>query len=229
MIVWNGLIANAFKHYENNDDVIIFASWVSNSQNQDDSLFKREIDLIEWTLKLNYNKLFIYFSSCSVTDETLRDSKYIKHKINAENIIKNNKHNYFLIIRIPNIVWYTDNPNTLINYLINNIKNWKKITLFKKAKRNIIDVEDLFKLAHYIISKKFFLNSTINIANTKNENILDIVNCIETIFWYKADYVISDWGWEPKIDIKNIEDIIKETWIDFWSWYLTKIIKKYYL
>lgn len=229
MIIWNGLIANAFLNYKDNNDIIIFASWVSNSKNQDDNLFKREIDLIKETLKLNYNKLFIYFSSCSITDETLWNSKYINHKINAENIIKNNKNNNFLIIRIPNVVWYTNNPNTLINYLINNIKNWNKFILYKNAKRNIIDVEDLFKISEYIIDKKLFLNSIINIANNKNETILNIVNCIEEVLLYKAYYIISDRGWEPKIDIENIENIIKEIWIDFWNWYLLKIIKKYYL
>ena len=39
MVIGNGMIANAFKQYENDDEVIIFASGVSNSKENNDSEF----------------------------------------------------------------------------------------------------------------------------------------------------------------------------------------------
>ncbi len=227
MIIWNWLIAKSFSFYKDNNNVIIFASWVSNSQNQDKNLFEREISLLKEILNINKNKLFIYFSTCSITDKTL-ETKYIKHKIKAEKIIKNNKNNNFLIIRIPNPIWFTKNPNTLLNYFVNRIKLDEIFTVLSDAKRNIIDVEDLFKISDYIINNWLFINETINIANTKNYTIFDIIISLEKIIWKKAIYKIKQWWGEPEIDLKKIKEVIDNCWIDFNKNYLDKLIQKYY-
>lgn len=65
-----------------------FASGVSNSQNQNHSLFQRETDLLVETLRNNKEKLFIYFSTCSIYDPTLVNSEYVKHKLKIENLIE---------------------------------------------------------------------------------------------------------------------------------------------
>ena len=66
MIVGRGLIAKAFT---NNclDDVIIFASGVSNSKALDETLFKKEIDLLNSVIaENNDSKKLVYFSSYSI-------------------------------------------------------------------------------------------------------------------------------------------------------------------
>lgn len=227
MIIWNWLIANAFKYYENNDNVLIFASWVSNSQNKDLLLFKKEIDLLEKTLKENPNKLFVYISSCSIDDETMKNSLYVKHKINAENTIKYLSKNY-LIIRTSNPVWKTKNPNTLLNFLYEKIVSWENFNIWINARRNLIDVKDLFKISKEIIDNNLFNNSTINIANKLYFDILEIVNIFENITKYKANYTIEELWWTPNINIENIENIIEKLNINFDKSYLEKLIKKYY-
>lgn len=227
MIIWNWLIANAFKDYENNDDVLIFASWVSNSQNKDLLLFKKEIDLLEKTLKENPNKLLVYISSCSIDDETMKNSLYVKHKINAENTIKYLSKNY-LIIRTSNPVWKTKNPNTLLNFLYEKIVSWEKFNVWINARRNLIDVEDLFKISKEIIDNNLFNNSTINIANKLYFDILEIVKIFENITKYKANYTIEKLWWTPNINIENIEKVIEKLNINFDKSYLEKLIKKYY-
>ena len=46
MVVGSGLLANTFKSYSDNEDVIIFASGVSNSGCVDLEQFKRELNLV---------------------------------------------------------------------------------------------------------------------------------------------------------------------------------------
>lgn len=227
MIIWNWLIAKAFSSYSHDNNILIFASGVSNSQNKDLSLFKREIDLLENNLKNNKEKLFIYISSCSITDKSLKESLYVKHKINAENIIKKLSDNY-IIIRTSNPVWITNNPNTLLNFLYNKIINWEKITIWKNAKRNLIDVDDLFKISKEIIDNNLFRNETINIANKMYFSILEIVKIFEIITKCKAKYTIEELWWIPNIDIENINNIVKKLNINFDKNYLEKLIKKYY-
>ena len=45
MVIGNGLVASAFSKYKNDDDVIIFASGVSNSSTNKKEEFEREINL----------------------------------------------------------------------------------------------------------------------------------------------------------------------------------------
>ncbi len=227
MIIWNWLIAKAFNSYTNNDSVLIFASWVSNSQNTDLLLFKKEIDLLENGLRNNKNKLFVYFSTCSITDETLTTSLYVKHKINAENIIKELSDNY-IIIRTSNPIWITKNPNTLLNFLFDKIRSWETFTIWKNAQRNLIDIEDLWKISKEIIDNNLFRNKTINIANKMYFSILEIVQAFESIIDKKANYIIEDLWWTPFINIDNIIPIVQKLNINFDNDYLKRLIKKYY-
>lgn len=227
MIIWNWFIANAFSKYAENENIIIFASWVSNSQNQDDNLFDKEIKLLINTLKESKNKLFIYFSTCSIYDNFIKSSKYISHKINAEKIIKQSN-NIFIIFRISNPIWYTKNKNTLINYLVNKINNNEKITIQKFAKRNLIDIEDLVKICNYIIDNWLFRNNIINIANIKNFSIFEILEWIEKTIWKKWVYKIENIWWDLNIDVSDIKEIIKDCNINFNDKYLVNLLKKYY-
>ena len=60
MIVGNGLIASLFYDVDR-EDVIFFASGVSNSLETELSEFQREEDLIRETFTQNPDKLFVYF------------------------------------------------------------------------------------------------------------------------------------------------------------------------
>ena len=66
MVVGNGMIANRFMSYKDDDDVIIFASGVSNSKDIVEENFVREFQLLHQTVKNNADKTLVYFSTCSV-------------------------------------------------------------------------------------------------------------------------------------------------------------------
>jgi len=80
MIVGNGMIATKFKRYEDQDDVLIFASGVSNSSETKDISFLRELEMVKSCLDNFSDKRFIYFSSCSLEDIELKNTPYHLHK-----------------------------------------------------------------------------------------------------------------------------------------------------
>jgi len=122
MVIGNGLLANAFKKYINNDNIIIFASGVSNSKEINETEFKRELELLKKILTISKGKKIIYFSTCSISYISLTDSKYINHKNNIEDFIKLN-FDYYLILRLPNIVSNNKNLNTSFNFFKNKLIN----------------------------------------------------------------------------------------------------------
>lgn len=105
-VIGDGDIASALP---DRDDLLFFASGVSNSQTTDESEYRREIALLS---RQPRNKRIVYFSSLSVF---YSDGRYAAHKRAMEATIKKYS-KYYCIVRLGNIDWGT-NPHTLINYL----------------------------------------------------------------------------------------------------------------
>ncbi len=115
MIIGNGMMANAFEKYSNDNDIVIFASGVSNSKAKDKDAFHREESLLSKTIKENPEKTIVYFSTCSIYDDSVNKTAYVLHKKNMENLIyKLCQH--FYIFRLPQVIGKTKSP-TLVNFL----------------------------------------------------------------------------------------------------------------
>lgn len=225
MIIGKGLIAKAFEKYTLEEDIVIFASGVSNSKEISRDEFDREENLLNFYLeKYGKNKHFVYFSTCSVYDTYFERSEYSKHKINMEKIIIEKALNYN-IFRLPQVLG-KNNKNQLIGFLYESIKMEKTFQLFD-IERNIIDMQDVFIIIDKILKENIFKNQIINIANSKNIKVLDLVNVLEKMIDKKAKYNIVKKSGEFIIDIKNIESIISDLGI-FEKNYLENRIKKYY-
>lgn len=225
MVVGSGLLASAFAEYTTNEDIVIFASGVSNSKEISREEFDREKLLLnDYLEKYGKNKHFIYFSTCSVYDTYFERSEYSKHKINMEKIIIEKAFSYN-IFRLPQVLG-NNNKNQLIGFLYESIKMEKSFQLFD-IERNIIDIKDVFILVDKILKENIFKNHIINIANPKNIKVLDLVNILENIIDKKAKYSIVKKSGEFKIDVKDIESIISDLGI-FEKNYLQNRIKKYY-
>ncbi|WP_333850847.1 hypothetical protein [Epilithonimonas sp.] len=69
MIIGRGLIASLFRDMDQ-ENIIFFASGVSNSLETSPEEFLREENLIRKTFTENPDKLFIYFSTCSIYDSS---------------------------------------------------------------------------------------------------------------------------------------------------------------
>ncbi|MFV0217909.1 hypothetical protein OBJ92_12895 [Empedobacter falsenii] len=65
MIIGKGLIASAFENRDR-EDVVFFASGVSNSLETDVRQFLREENLIRTTIQQYPTQTFVYFSTCSM-------------------------------------------------------------------------------------------------------------------------------------------------------------------
>ena len=223
MIVWNWLIWSALKRIDS-DKYLFFASWVSNSKNCSEEDCLREITLLKKYIN-TANKKLIYFSSCSIYDTSLSQEEYIKHKLNIENIIKTESSNY-LIVRIWNIVWNWWNWKTIMNFLHNSIINNNTINIWKWAKRNLLDADDLVRMIELYL-KNGDKNRIIDINNPDAYSILEIIEAFEKQIWDKWTYTILDkWEW-IEFDKHISEKLFNQLSIDKEN-YLNNIIKKYY-
>lgn len=227
MVIGNGMIANRFDNYRQDKDVIIFASGVSNSRETKKENFQRELTLLKNTIKDNPGTPLVYFSTCSVADEGREQSPYILHKKNIEQFVIAEVKNYH-IFRVPSVAGLSNNPYTLLNFLIFNILEEKPVTIWKNANRNIIGIDDLYSLANHILKENLFINSIVNIANPNYYSMIEILATVETHLQKKAIATYEEKGTKQFIDVSNISKLIQDLSINFSDEYLSRLLNKYY-
>jgi nucleoside-diphosphate-sugar epimerase len=225
MIIGNGLIAKSFHNFDNKE-VIIFASGVSNSLETSEEAFLREETLVLNTISQYQNRLFVYFSTCSVYDSSKTTSKYVNHKLFIENLIKEKAAKY-LILRVSNAVGSQGNPNLLLNYLFEKAVNKEEILIQIDAKRNLIDVEDVRSITENIINKNIY-NKTINLAYLDNFSIIDIVRLIEEFTKLVLKLKFENSGQEYNISLDYAKEYFLEKNKLNKSKYLEDLFHKYY-
>lgn len=220
-------MAKTFQSYKEDKEYIIFASGVSNSTLNDKEAFERERKLLLTTMEELPLAKLVYFSTCSIYDNSQRSSAYVHHKLLMENLILLN-YPHSRIFRVSNLVGISDNPNTVLNYLYEHIKNGTTFHLWQSAWRNLIDAVDAFKICDHILKNKLFEGKIVNVANPYNYKVIDIVNALETFLGKKGNYRLAAKGDAPLIDISMIEPLFVKLGLNFEDEYLEKIIAKYY-
>jgi len=225
MIIGNGLIANSIKDSDNKN-YIFFASGVSNSSTINALEFDREFKLIKELLRSHENKIFVYFSSCYISNNNAKLTPYYAHKLKMEDYISNNRLNY-LILRLPQVIGKSNNNNTLINNFIYKSNINEIITLQKFANRYFIDILDLSE----IINKLIFLNiknEILDIFYPKSYNLLDIIEILEICSGKKINYKLINEGISYSLKehlLYNYGNLINHSFDDN---YLFNSIKKHY-
>lgn len=133
MIIGNGDIASVLPK---RDDLLFFASGVSNSQETREEEYVREVELLRQQSISNH---IVYFSSLSIF---YNDTRYTEHKRQMESLVKM-WFEHYTIVRLGNITWGT-NPNTLINH-------------FKEREKHglPLEIQDTYR---YIVEKDEFLH-----------------------------------------------------------------------
>lgn len=228
MIIGKGMVAKGFSSYEKNDDILVFASGVSNSANTSTVEFEKEQSLLQDTIINHPEKKLIYFSTCSVYDVSLRNTPYVMHKLRMESIIET-EHTNYLIFRVSNIAGKTINPHTVLNYFYNHIIEGSHFDLWENAQRNIISIEDLFKICSCIIEDNLFNNEVINIANPNTYDVKYIVSEVEIFTGKKANYTMIQKGGGPLINLSKIKNHITQTGIQFNDEYLKNVLQNYFV
>ena len=104
MIIGNGSIA---KILEDREDIVFFASGVSNSSCTDEKEYKREFNLLKSITTDNH---IVYFSNLGIY---YKQDRYTQHKQVVEEYIRDNYKSY-TIVRIEVCEW-VKTPNTILN------------------------------------------------------------------------------------------------------------------
>jgi hypothetical protein len=104
MIIGNGSIA---KILEDREDIVFFASGVSNSSCTDEKEYKREFNLLKTITTDNH---IVYFSNLGIY---YKEDRYTQHKQEVEEYIRDNYKSY-TIVRIEVCEW-VKTPNTILN------------------------------------------------------------------------------------------------------------------
>ena len=104
MIIGKGSVASVL---EDRDDLVFFASGVSNSSCIDEKEYEREFNLLK---TVPTDKHVVYFSNLGIY---YKQDRYTQHKRDVEEYIRNNYTSY-TIVRIEVCEW-VKTPNTILN------------------------------------------------------------------------------------------------------------------
>ena len=228
MVIGNGLVARRFGLYNSEENFLVFASGVSNSKTKNPEAYNREMKLLNDSIQKCNTKSLIYFSTCSIYDPQEMESAYVQHKLHIEDIIQTRVKQYH-IFRISNLAGISSNPNTLLNFFFNHVKNGVNFDVWTNACRNIIDIDHAYLIIDHILKNNLFPNQVINIANPVNHPVKKIITAIETFLNIKSNYIEIDKGTCFEIDTSAIQHIIQKMGIRFDPEYLRGLLNKYYL
>lgn len=225
MIIGNGLIANLFKEHDI-ENVVFFASGVSNSLETEKKAFLREENLLRKALHENPEKIFLYFSTCSIYDSSKNGSPYVNHKLRMEQIVEEFS-TRFLILRVSNAVGRGGNPNLLINHLFNSVKEDRVINVHTLATRNLIDADDVKNITLQLIENLHF-NKIVNVAYLENFSTLEILNVLEKFLGKTSITESIKGGQSYLISIPEVEHYFTEKQLIDKEAYLCNLLRRYY-
>jgi nucleoside-diphosphate-sugar epimerase len=228
MIVGSGLLARAFAPaFAQREDIWIYAAGVSNSSCTDEHEFARERERLSAALQqAREADAFVYFGTCSVADPEAQSTPYVRHKLAMETMVA--QHPRHLILRLPQVAGRTPNPHTLLNYLYARISRSESFRLWRNARRNIIDVDDVAAIAARLIADPAARNLTLNVANLSSYTMPEIVAAMEKAVGKRAVYEAAERGSGYPIDTRAILPLLEDAGVKFGPDYLERVLDKYY-
>ena len=130
MIIGKGSIA---KVLNDRDDLVFFASGVSNSSCVDEKEYEREFNLLK---TVSADKHIVYFSNLGIY---YKQDRYTQHKRDVEEYIRNNYKSY-TIVRIEVCEWATT-PNTILNFFKKQLSQGIEPTI-QNTTRYVLSVDE---------------------------------------------------------------------------------------
>lgn len=158
MIIGDGVIAKALKN-KDKDDIIFFASGVSDSNEKRESEYIREKSLL---MQQDKSKHLVYFSTLSIF---YKDSRYTQHKREMEKTIMAYFDTY-TIIRLGNPTW-GENKVHLIPFLKDKIEKGEDIDI-QDVYRYPLDLEEFLYWIDLIPEWSCEMNITGRILKVKD-------------------------------------------------------------
>jgi nucleoside-diphosphate-sugar epimerase len=170
IVVGGGLIAQAFAKIKFFNQTLVLASGVSNSSETRETEYKRGAELIVYEISRHPHAHVIYFSTCSLVNGV--NSRYMEHKLEMERLISHTSKS-FHIFRLPQVVGVVSNM-TLVSFLTDAIIREKSLTIQKAAKRHLIDVVDVARIAALLANSNAGVNSVQSITSAACSPVIDI-------------------------------------------------------
>ena len=219
-------MARAFEpHFSVDDSVVVFASGVSNSLETRSSEFSREDSLLRELLTTRPRR-FVYFSSCGVTAAESELTPYMWHKRSMESLVLSAPHG--LVLRLPQVVGWTENHHTLTNFLRDHILSGEHFTVWAHAERNLIDIDDIVKIGVTLITELPTEAATVSIAATQSLPMPEIVGIFERVMGKAANCSYVGKGASMVIDTAMVESLSARLGIELGDGYIERVIAKYY-
>lgn len=226
MIVGKGLLARAFEpHFGRIPDIVVFASGVSNSLETNPDEFAREATLLRQQLDSAAQR-FIYFSSCGVVAAEPELTPYMRHKRSMESLVLSAPHG--LVLRLPQVVGRTDNHHTLTNFLRDHITSGEHFTVWARAERNLIDIDDIVKIGVRLATELPAKAAAVSIAAIRSLPMPEIVGIFERVLDRAANCAYIEKGMPMLIDTTIAERLSTRLGIDLGDGYIERVIDKYY-
>ncbi len=168
MIIGHGLIARELRA-QGAAAAIFYAAGVSNSRCNDPAEFARDearlLDSFWEPARL------VYFSSCSVEFE---DTPYTAHKRRMEGLVLARQG---AVLRLPNVVGRAAPDYQLLPYLCNRLHEGLPLVLQRDARRNLVDVADVARIARGLTK----MSGVCNVAAEYDHSLSEIVATLE--YW----------------------------------------------
>ena len=228
MIIGSGLLARAFSpQFANSVTSCVYAAGVSNSRCSDQREFDREHDrLVKAMAQYKSADLFLYFGTCSANSPLESTSPYVRHKIKMEKIVT--EHPQYLILRFPQTAGRTENPHTLLNFIYSRIARSERFQVWKNARRNIIDVDDIVRITVGLALEEGVRRECINVANFSDNAMVEIVELMAKVVGKNAIYDCVGKGDAYPIDTRRIREVSPRCGVVFGPKYLELVLRKYF-
>ena len=223
MIIGSGLLATSLSKLRHENSVF-FASGVSDSRQVNEIEFEREKELLLKSMKNTGTSEFFYFSTCSIFDPSLTQSRYIAHKKRMEDVVLSKPSGR--VIRLPNLVGPMGNPANLINYLTNSIKHGHPIEIQRHATRYLLGVDEMNTLFQGVVDHGTQQLIT-SLTPPKNIKVTSIVSIIESNLGAKAISKLAESGTPYEVDFSDTQYYASRLGFEFSHNYYENILKKW--
>lgn len=226
MVVGDGMMAKAFSVFAPRNDVVVFASGVSDSTETRQAAFEREGALLARTRAAHPDALVLYFGTCSVADPDRRDTPYVRHKLAMEALLAAAR-GPWMVLRLPLAIGPGHRGNTLAKYLYERIVRGEPFEVWSRSMRYPIDVADVVAIAERLVADRASWNRPINVA-LRRFAVLDFVRALEAISGRKAVYNLVDKGAGYEVACPEVQRLAGELALDYSEVYLERVLRKYF-
>jgi nucleoside-diphosphate-sugar epimerase len=225
-IIGRGLLARAFDAGQiERLGATVFASGVSNSQESDPAQFQREANILVEAL-LHCPGRFVYFSTCSVTDNDRSATPYAMHKRKMEALIQARGNH--LILRLPQVVGNTDNPHTLVNHLVAHIRAGEPLQIWSRAVRCLVDVDHIAAITLHLLENALEPDRTLDLAPPESLTLQELIPLVEQTVGVAAVYSLVDRGGGAMPDSTIFSTYAPPAGVDASPGYTRRLLQKYY-